>query len=112
MTIVDKVNNNENLHNLIMWAKYSQIPLCNLERGAKLLDTITNVQLARLLHSGDQITWWDDFNSELTTTYESTALTGKIINPGIYSNYCVEVAVENLAVNTVAVAEDLGMEDR
>lgn len=67
--IVEQVNNYDDLHQLIMWAKYSQIPLCNIQRGAKLLDTVTNVQLSRLLHSGDQITWWDDFNSELTTTY-------------------------------------------
>jgi hypothetical protein len=46
------------------------------------------------------------------TTYESIAFTGKIANPGIYSNYCVEVAMENLAVNTIAIAEDLGLEDR
>jgi DNA polymerase epsilon subunit 1 len=95
-----------------MWARYAQIPLCNLAGGAQLLDTITNIQLGRLLHSADQITWWDDFNSELTTTYESAAFTGKIMNPGIYSNYCVEVAMENLAVNTIAIAEDLGLEDR
>ena len=71
-----------------MWARYAQIPLCNLSRGAELLDTITNIHLGRLLHAGDQITWWDEFNSELATTYESVALTGKIINPGIFSNYC------------------------
>ena len=110
--VLDTEGDNEDLHKLIMWARYSQIPLCNVERGAQLLDTITNIQLGRLLHSGDQITWWDDFNSELTTTYESAALTGKILNPGIYSNYCVEVAMENLAANTVAIAEDLGLEDR
>jgi hypothetical protein len=52
-----------------MWSRYSQIPLCNLERGAQLLDNITNIQLGRLLHGGDQITWWNDFNSELVTTY-------------------------------------------
>lgn len=46
-----------------MWARYAQVPLCNLERGAQLLDSITNIQLGRLLHAGDQITWWDDFNS-------------------------------------------------
>jgi hypothetical protein len=48
----------------------------------------------------------------LTTTYESIAFTGKIVNPGIFSNYCMLVAMENMAVNTVAIAEDLGLEDR
>ena len=95
-----------------MWSRYSQIPLCNLQRGAKLLDNITNIQLGRLLHGGDQITWWNDYNSDLTTTYESQAFTGKIVNPGIFSNYCVEVAMENLAVNTIALVEELGLEDR
>jgi hypothetical protein len=73
---------------------------------------VTNIQLGRLLHAGDQITWWNDFNSQLTTTYESLAFTGKITTPGVYSNYCIEVAMENLAVNTIAIAEDLGLEDR
>lgn len=77
-----------------------------------MLNNITNIQLGRLLHAGDQLTWWNDFNSELTTTYESQAFTGKITNPGIFSNYCIEVAMENLAVNTIAIAEDLGLEDR
>ena len=76
-----------------MWARYSQIPLCNLQRGAQLLDNITNIQLGRLLHGGDQVTWWNDFNSDLITTYQSTAFSGKIANPGIFSNYCVEVAM-------------------
>lgn len=40
------------------------------------------------------------------------AFTGKIINPGIFNNYCIEIAMENLAVNTIAIAEDLGLEDR
>ena len=28
--IIDCTNNSEDLHQLIMWSKYSQIPLCNL----------------------------------------------------------------------------------
>jgi hypothetical protein len=32
------------------------------------------------------------------------AFTGKIITPGIFSSYCIEVAMENLAVNTIAIA--------
>jgi len=37
------------------------------------------------------------------------AFTGEIKNSGIFSNYCIEVAMENLAVNTIAIAEDLGL---
>ena len=61
--VIDSSTDHQNLIDLIAWARYSQIPLCNLELGAHLLDTITNIQLARLLHAGDQLTWWDDFNS-------------------------------------------------
>lgn len=68
-TVLEDEKTKEDLNKLIMWSRYSQIPLCNLERGAQLLDSITNIQLGRLLHGGDYITWWDDFNSELTTTY-------------------------------------------
>ena len=102
----------EEFHTLLNWARYAQIPLCNLQAGPALLDNITNIQMGRLLHGGDQITWWNEYNTELTTTYESEAFTGKITNPGVFSNFCMEVYMENLAVNTVAVAEELGLEDR
>ena len=32
--VVDIAGSNESLKELIMWASYSQIPLCNLSRGA------------------------------------------------------------------------------
>lgn len=90
---------------LVDWARYAQIPLCNLAGGGEMLTEITNIQLGRLLRAGDQLTWWNAFNRDLTTTYESEAFTGKINNPGVYSHYCIEVAMENLAVNTVVLAD-------
>lgn len=57
--ILEDESSHETLIKLLMWARYSQVPLCNLEAGPNLLDTITNIQLGRLLHAGDQITWWN-----------------------------------------------------
>jgi len=31
--------------------------------SSDLLSNITNIQLGKLLHGGDQITWWNEFNS-------------------------------------------------
>lgn len=44
---------------LIGWARYAQIPVCNLPTKGCLLDYVTNIQFSRLLHSGDHLTWWD-----------------------------------------------------
>lgn len=48
------------------------------------------------------MTWWNDYNSEIVETYESKTQTGRIVHPGLYTSYCVEIDVDNLAVNTVA----------
>jgi hypothetical protein len=38
--------------------------------------------------------------------------TGKIVNPGLFKTYSIEIDMENLAVNTIANADDLMNEDR
>lgn len=35
-----------------------------------------------------------------------------MVNPGLYSSYCIEINVDNLAVNTIANSDELMVEDR
>ena len=77
-----------------------------------MLDFITNITFGRLLHTGDFVTWWNEYNEEIVPTYESKTNTGRIINSGLYSTFCVEINLDNLAVNTIANSEELMTEDR
>ena len=100
--------------NFLEWSRYTHIPIRNLSEHAAtdLLDFITNITYGRLLHSGEYVTWWNDYNSEIISTYESKTQTGRVINPGLYSSYCIEINVDNLAVNTIANSDELMVEDR
>lgn len=98
---------------MLEWSRFTHIPICNLaEQSHNLLDYITNITYGRLLHSGDFVTWWNDYNSQIIETYESKTQTGRIVNPGLYTSYCVEIDIDNLAVNTIANSDELGYEDR
>lgn len=49
---------------MLEWARFTHIPICNLAgEQNNLLDYITNITYGRLLHSGDFVTWWNDYNS-------------------------------------------------
>lgn len=66
------------------------------------MDYITNIALSRLLHAGDYLTWWNQYSSELITTYESRLYTGKIVNPALIKTFSIEIDVQDFAVNTIA----------
>ncbi len=58
--------------NMLEWSRFTHIPICNLvQHSDNLLDFITNVTYGRLLHSGDYLTWWNEYNSEIIETYEA-----------------------------------------
>jgi hypothetical protein len=97
---------------LLEWSRYTHIPICNLSAPHSLLDFITNITYGRLLHSGEYTTWWNEYNSEIIETYESILQTRRITNPGLYTSYCIEIEIDNLAVNTVANSDELVHEDR
>ena len=79
-----------NVVNSLEWSRFTHIPICNLaEHDSKLLDFVTNITYSRLLHSGDYVTWWNDYNSEIISTYESKTQTGRVVNSGLYTSYCI-----------------------
>lgn len=64
--------------NLLEWSRFAHIPICNLSvHEGGLLDFITNITFSRLLHSGDMVTWWNEYNSEIVETYECKTQTGR-----------------------------------
>lgn len=40
------------------------------------------------------------------------SFTGKVSHPGLHKTYCVDIVMENLAVNTIANSDQLMIEDR
>lgn len=103
-------NTAELLHLSVRQSRYSHIPLCNLalESSSSQLDTITNIMFARILRAGDNLLWWNEYNREIATSYESKSYTGRISNPGLYTSYCVEFDVANLTLNAIAMSEEQG----
>lgn len=111
--IEESLDVTKNVVNSLEWSRFTHIPICNLaENSSKLLDFVTNITYGRLLHSGDFVTWWNDYNSEIISTYESRTQTGRVVNSGLYTSYCIEINVDNIAVNTIANSDELMLEDR
>lgn len=83
------MNATKHVIDLLEWSRFTHVPICNLSSEENILDYITNITFGRLLHSGDNITWWNEFNSDIMTSYESKNHTGRILQPGLYSSYCI-----------------------
>ena len=96
------------LSHLIELARYGDIPLCNLERDDPRF--LIDVAYARRLQRSSIVLWWsgsprpdraghekDDILGPLTEVVDMPSIN----NPGAYSSVCVEVEVQNLAINTI-----------
>ena len=96
------------LAHLVELARYGDVPLCNLERDDPRF--LIDVAYARRLQRNNVVLWWsagprpdhagherDDVVGPLTETVEMPSIN----NPGSYSSVCVELEVQNLAINTI-----------
>ncbi|EGO19905.1 hypothetical protein SERLADRAFT_363759 [Serpula lacrymans var. lacrymans S7.9] len=93
------------LDRLVVLADYYDVPIGHIEGDQPLL--LSDITFARRLIQQDTVLWWspserpdlggleDDFRpvEELQNT--------EFMSPGCYSNVCLDVAVRNLAVNSV-----------
>ncbi|KAI4165047.1 MAG: hypothetical protein LQ342_001324 [Letrouitia transgressa] len=95
------------ISHLIELARYGDIPLCNLERSDP--GFLIDVAYARRLQKGDVVLWWSGSPQPDHAGYEKDDIQGPVEkidvpvvnNPGTYSSVCIEVHVQNLAINTV-----------
>lgn len=96
------------LSHLIELARYGDVPVCNLEKD----DTrfLIDLAYARRLKKNNVVLWWsdnprpdhagherDDVLGPLTEVVEMPSIN----NPGAYTSVCVDVSVQNLAINTI-----------
>ncbi|EER23247.1 DNA polymerase epsilon, catalytic subunit A, putative [Coccidioides posadasii C735 delta SOWgp] len=95
------------ISHLIEFARYGDIPLCNLERDDPKF--LIDIAYARRLEQNNVVLWWspnplpdhagyekDNINSLIQKVDMPT-----INNPGAYSSVCIDLDVRNLAINTI-----------
>lgn len=94
----------------IRMARYSEIPLCELEGDA--ISYMIDVTYARRLQENDVVLWWSkapipDFgsyeNDECLHASEPNCIT-PVNKPGTYTSVCVQVDVKNLSINGILTA--------
>ncbi|KIW66546.1 DNA polymerase epsilon catalytic subunit A [Phialophora macrospora] len=96
------------LTHLIELARYGDVPLCNLEKDDPRF--LIDLAYARRLKSSNVVLWWsdqprpdhagherDDILGPLTEVVEMPSIN----NPGAYTSVCVDISVQNLAINTI-----------
>ncbi|KAL9036101.1 MAG: hypothetical protein Q9214_006288, partial [Letrouitia sp. 1 TL-2023] len=95
------------ISHLIELARYGDIPLCNLEKSDP--GFLIDIAYARRLQKSDVVLWWSGSPQPDHAGYEKDDIQGPVEkidvpvvnNPGTYSSVCIEVHVQNLAINTV-----------
>ena len=89
------------------YARYGDIPLCNLERDdARFL---IDIAYARRLQKSNVVLWWSASPRPDHAGFEKDDILGPMesvemptVNiPGTYSSVCLELDVRNLAINTI-----------
>lgn len=96
------------LTHLIELARYGDVPVCNLEKDDSRF--LIDLAYARRLKKNNVVLWWsdnprpdhagherDDVLGPLTEVVEMPSIN----NPGAYTSVCVDVSVQNLAINTI-----------
>ena len=96
------------LAHLVEVARYGDLPLCNLERDDPRF--LIDIAYARRLQKNNVVLWWSRNPRPDHAGYEKDDITGPLTeivempatnNPGAYSTVCVEIEVQNLAINTI-----------
>ncbi|TGZ80191.1 DUF1744-domain-containing protein [Ascodesmis nigricans] len=95
------------LSHFLALSRYSDIPLCNLERGD--IRFLIDVTYARRLQADNVVLWWSPTTKPDHGGYEhddilnsmETAEIPVINNPGSYSSVCIDIDIRNLAINTI-----------
>ena len=96
------------LTHLVELARYGDVPLCNLEKDDPRF--LIDLAYARRLQRSNVVLWWsdqprpdhagherDDILGPLTEVVEMPSIN----NPGAYTSVCVDITVQNLAINTI-----------
>lgn len=94
------------IKNLVTFAKYAKVPLCNLQ--IENLGFLIDIEYARRLSENNIVLWWssnptpDLGGFELDRVHDFENLEFPTINnPEIYETTCLEVEIGTLTINTI-----------
>ncbi|KAK0930490.1 DNA polymerase epsilon catalytic subunit [Friedmanniomyces endolithicus] len=95
---------------LLEFARYGNIPLCNLERDDPRF--LIDITYARRLQKERVVLWWSDGARPDHAGHEKDDVLSSmevvempVVNtPGTYSSVCIDLSVKNLAINTILSA--------
>ncbi|KAK5698402.1 DNA polymerase epsilon catalytic subunit [Elasticomyces elasticus] len=101
---------------LMEFARYGNIPLCNLERDDPRF--LIDITYARRLQKERVVLWWSDGARPDHAGHEKDDVLSSmevvempVVNtPGTYSSVCIDLSVKNLAINTILSAAVLNEE--
>ncbi|KAG8905443.1 DNA polymerase epsilon catalytic subunit [Tulasnella sp. 403] len=94
------------LHRMLREAAYYDVPVGNFESDEPMF--FTDVDYARRLMKNDMVLWWSssgkpDLGGREEDSHAIDELTNPEINsPGCYSNVCLSIEVQRLALNAVS----------
>jgi len=96
------------LAHLLELARYGDVPLCNLEKDDPRF--LIDLAYARRLQNNNVVLWWSDGPRPDHAGHEKDDALGplqqvvempSINNAGAYTSVCVDIEVQNLAINTI-----------
>ncbi|KAL2356264.1 hypothetical protein BJ546DRAFT_596580 [Cryomyces antarcticus] len=95
------------ISHLVDLARYGDIPLCNLERDDPRY--LIDIAYARRLQKDKVVLWWSAAPKPDHAGYEKDDILGaletvdtpSVNNPGTYSSVCIDLNIQNLAINTI-----------
>lgn len=96
------------LSHLIELSRYGDVPVCNLEKDDPRY--LIDLAYARRLQSNNVVLWWADNPRPDHAGHEKDDIMGSlqevvdmpnINNAGAYTSVCIDVEIQNLAINTV-----------
>ena len=94
------------IKNLVAFAKYANVPLCNLQ--IENIGFLVDIEYARRLSENNIVLWWSPnplpdlggFEMDRMVDFDSLAFP-TINNPEIYETACLEVEIGTLTINTI-----------
>ncbi|KAK6443723.1 DNA polymerase epsilon catalytic subunit [Oleoguttula sp. CCFEE 5521] len=98
------------LTHLLEFARYGNVPLCNIERDDPTF--LIDIEYARRLQKERIVLWWSQNARPDHAGHERDDVMGglevvempAVNNPGTYSSVCIDLSVKGLSVNTILCA--------
>ena len=95
------------INDLLELARYGDVPLCNMKGDDPRF--LIDIAYARRLQRNNVVLWWSSGSLPDHAGYENdevlapmeTVTMPSINNPGTYSSVCIEIDIQNLAINTI-----------